>query len=67
MKDPAFIDFIDFTARIAAIEARIAGMLAENTMRTMRDETIAYGSEHFFEAEKELQEISETISKLYSR
>ncbi|MFZ2950921.1 MAG: hypothetical protein WA003_15710 [Desulfuromonadaceae bacterium] len=50
-------------ARIAAIESRVAGMLADNTYRTMRDETIAYDGSCFREAEAELTEIAESLER----
>jgi hypothetical protein len=54
-----------YGARIAAIEARIAGMLAMNTTRTMRGETIAYAEDHFFDAERELEAIAEEVESKF--
>lgn len=63
MNDPALVDYM---AQISAINAEVEAMKALNKYREMRNETIAYDDDNFFDAAFSLRSISEAIGKLYS-
>jgi len=48
-------------ANMLALYARIKGMEADNTLREINNDSPAYGSEHFFAAEREAEEIAAEI------
>jgi len=47
-----------------AIECRVKGMEAENAQRIHCSASMAYGDEHFYDAENKLKEIAEKVRKL---
>jgi len=54
---PKAIEPLEVALRMNAIHSRVEGMKAANADRSIRDESMAYDSSHFFEAEAELNEI----------
>lgn len=50
-----------YLALIAAAQARIAGMQAENAQRQQLGQTLAYTPEHFFEEADGLEQIATAV------